>query len=202
MTWTTAMRMHSALTQREVSPAPATLATLEMVSTVQVRYSFISIQDNIFGMNKIFRLIHSFYTMYMYTCSTAAYILQISMSVNWTYIHAVTMPTAVTQMVASTAHVGKASKEMGSTVQVCTISILHKHSCVLKWWHILLQTFRSVKEGWMIVTQMQIAQTLSEVTFVHATLDLLEMVISVKVSNENFILIMQHCTVGHFSIWL
>ena len=73
MTSTTVMRMHSALTQREVSPALATLATLEMESTVQVGYSFISIQDNIFGMSKIFRLIHSFYTMYMYTCSPAMY---------------------------------------------------------------------------------------------------------------------------------
>ena len=36
---TTVMRMHSALTQREASPAPATLATLEMESTVQVSYS-------------------------------------------------------------------------------------------------------------------------------------------------------------------
>ena len=36
MTWTTVMRMHSVLTQREVSPAPATLVTLEMESTVQV----------------------------------------------------------------------------------------------------------------------------------------------------------------------
>ena len=37
MTPTTVMRMHSALTQREVIPAPATLATLETVSTAQVR---------------------------------------------------------------------------------------------------------------------------------------------------------------------
>ena len=36
MTPTTVMRMHSALTQRGVSLAPATLATLEMVSLVQV----------------------------------------------------------------------------------------------------------------------------------------------------------------------
>ena len=55
--------MHSALTQKEVSLAPATLATLEMESTVQVRYSFISIQNNIFGMIKTFRLIDS----HMYT---------------------------------------------------------------------------------------------------------------------------------------
>ena len=34
---TTVMRMHSALTQWEASPAPATLAILEMESTVQVR---------------------------------------------------------------------------------------------------------------------------------------------------------------------
>ena len=37
MTPTTVMRMHSALTQREVIPAPATLATLETVSTARVR---------------------------------------------------------------------------------------------------------------------------------------------------------------------
>ena len=37
MTPTTVMRMHSALTQRGVIPAPATLATLEMESTAQVR---------------------------------------------------------------------------------------------------------------------------------------------------------------------
>ena len=36
MVMTTAMRMQTALTQMEVSPAPATLATLEMESTVQV----------------------------------------------------------------------------------------------------------------------------------------------------------------------
>ena len=34
MVATTVMRMQTALTQREVSPAPATLATLEMGSTV------------------------------------------------------------------------------------------------------------------------------------------------------------------------
>ena len=36
MTPTTVMRMHSALTQWGVIPAPATLATLEMVLPVQV----------------------------------------------------------------------------------------------------------------------------------------------------------------------
>ena len=36
MVMTTAMRMQTALTQMEVLPAPATLATLEMESTVQV----------------------------------------------------------------------------------------------------------------------------------------------------------------------
>ena len=34
---TTVMRMQTALTPREVSPAPATLVTLEMESTAQVR---------------------------------------------------------------------------------------------------------------------------------------------------------------------
>ena len=36
MTPTTVMRMHSALTQRGVTPALVTLVTLEMESTVQV----------------------------------------------------------------------------------------------------------------------------------------------------------------------
>ena len=36
MTPTTVMRMHSALIQRGVTPAPAILATLEMESLVQV----------------------------------------------------------------------------------------------------------------------------------------------------------------------
>ena len=44
--------------------------------------------------------------------------LQISMSVNWKHIHVAPMPTALTQMAASTVHVGKALKEMDSTVQV------------------------------------------------------------------------------------
>ena len=34
---TAVLKMHGALTQREVTPAPVTLATLEMESTVQVR---------------------------------------------------------------------------------------------------------------------------------------------------------------------
>ena len=40
MTPMTVMRMHSALTQREALPVLASLATLEMVSTVQVRHTF------------------------------------------------------------------------------------------------------------------------------------------------------------------
>ena len=39
---TTVMRMHSVLTQREVSLVLATLATLEMESTVQVRLLIIN----------------------------------------------------------------------------------------------------------------------------------------------------------------
>ena len=40
------------------------------------------------------------------------------MSVIWKYIHAIPMPTALTLVAASTAHVERALKEMGSTVQV------------------------------------------------------------------------------------
>ena len=71
MNQTTAMRMHSASTPRGISPAPAILDTLEMESTVQVRCSFISIQNNVFGKSKICILSHSIYTMYMYTYSPA-----------------------------------------------------------------------------------------------------------------------------------
>ena len=39
MSSTTVVRMQTALTQREVSSAPATLATLEMESFVQVSYA-------------------------------------------------------------------------------------------------------------------------------------------------------------------
>ena len=38
MVMTTAMRMQTALTQREVSPAPVTLVMLEMESSAQVSY--------------------------------------------------------------------------------------------------------------------------------------------------------------------
>ena len=45
-------------------------------------------------------------------------ILQMSMSVNWRHIHAISMPAVLTQRAALTAHVVKVLKEMGSTVQV------------------------------------------------------------------------------------
>ena len=48
----------------------------------------------------------------------------------------------------------------------------------------VLQIFQSVKEGWMIVTQMQTVQTHLEVITAIATLDLLEMDIHVQVSNN------------------
>ena len=48
----------------------------------------------------------------------------------------------------------------------------------------VLQIFQSVKEGWMIVTQMQLAQTHLEVITVFATLDLPEMDTYVQVSNN------------------
>ena len=41
-----------------------------------------------------------------------------SMSVNWKNIHAVPMPTALTQMAASTAHAGRVLRVTDSTVQV------------------------------------------------------------------------------------
>ena len=51
--------------------------------------------------------------------------LQISTSVNWRRTHAMSMPTALTQMAVSTARVGKVLKEMGSIVQVNS-TFVHK----------------------------------------------------------------------------
>jgi len=42
------MRMRSALTQRGITPAPAILATLEMVSTVQVRHFIVELGSFIY----------------------------------------------------------------------------------------------------------------------------------------------------------
>ena len=123
MTWTIVMRMHSVLTQRGVSLAPAILAILEMESTVQVRYSFISLHRNIIGAKYVGSVIQPTRS----SCTPIhllAFILQISMSVNWRYIHAIPVPTVLTQMAASTVHVGKALRVMGLPVQVCKISIL------------------------------------------------------------------------------
>ena len=44
--------------------------------------------------------------------------MQISMSVIWKYIHAIPMPTVLTQTAASTVHVERALKVTVSTVQV------------------------------------------------------------------------------------
>ena len=59
-------------------------------------------------------------------CMLLSYIylfnLQMSMNVSWRHIHVVPMPTVLTLMAATTAHVGKVLKEMGSTVQVYTIN--------------------------------------------------------------------------------
>ena len=100
---TIVMRMQTAVTQRGVSHAPATQATLEMGSTVQV-----SLQHRITSINNKQFIYYPAQTL----------ILQILTSVNWRHIHAIPMPTALTQMAASTALVGKALKAMGSTVQV------------------------------------------------------------------------------------
>ena len=50
---------------------------------------------------------------------------QTSMSVDYESTHVIPMPTALTTMAALTAHVGKALKAMGSTVQVCTLHCKH-----------------------------------------------------------------------------
>ena len=72
------------------------------------------------------------------------------------------MPTALTLMEASTVHVERVLKAMDSIAQVFN----NKHSTkqvriyIMSWlalFNILLQTFLSVKESWMIVTQMQLA---------------------------------------------
>ena len=55
----------------------------------------------------------------------------------------------------------------------------------------MLQTFQSVKEDCIIVTQMQLVQIRLEVMSVFATLDLLEMGLPVQVSNHT------NCTIDY-----
>ena len=57
--------------------------------------------------------------------------------------------------------------------------------------NIVLQIFQSVKEGWMIVTQMQTVQTHLEVMTALATPDSLEMDILAQVGN-NFVYSIRH----------
>ena len=106
MTPTTVMRMHSALTQRGVSAVPATLVTLEMESLVQVHK--IILKSHLCTLSIYGHCIHYH----------NSFNLQISMSVNWSYIYAIPMPTVLIQLVALSAHVAKALKEMDSLVQV------------------------------------------------------------------------------------
>ena len=94
------------------------------------------------------------------------------------------MPTALTQMAASTVHVGKALKAMDSTVQVDNYT--NTVYCYGYFFNILLQTFQSVKEVWTVVIQMQLAKTQLEVTTVCATLALLEMDLHVQVSKQMY----------------
>ena len=134
MTWTTVMRMHSALTQRGVSPAPVILATLEMVSTAQVSSIAAFPRMKRTSWNNGCTYYYSYnncLNSYMRACSflmcmLLSYIylfnLQMSMNVSWRHIHVVPMPTVLTLMAATTALVGKVLKEMGSTVQVYTIN--------------------------------------------------------------------------------
>ena len=84
---TTAMRMRTALTQREVSPAPVTLATLEMESTVQVSY-----------------YVYTFYEERTIAIDLHSFNLQISMSVNWA-LHVIPMQTALIQLAVLIASV-------------------------------------------------------------------------------------------------
>ena len=55
----------------------------------------------------------------------------------------------------------------------------------------MLQTFQSVKEDCIIVTQMQLVQIRLEVMSVFATLDLLEMGLHAQVSNHT------NCTIDY-----
>ena len=80
MTPTTVTRMHSVLTQRGVSLAPATLATLEMVSLAQVRPT--SNSCKCMGVNREVLQPHAVYEkLFILNYSTTLY-LQISMSVD------------------------------------------------------------------------------------------------------------------------
>ena len=67
----------------------------------------------------------------------------------------------------------------------CTgkLNIVNKHCVHVNKCKTLMQTFQSVKEGWMTVTKMQLAQTQLEVMTAVAGPGLLEMDLHVQVSN-------------------
>ena len=88
------------------------------------------------------------------------------------------MQTVLTQKAALTAHVGKALKEMGSTVQVNSIFYtfqVNSGSVVIKIHDILLQMFLSVTEVLIIVIRMQCVSTHLEDLGACVTLGSLEM---------------------------
>ena len=107
------------------------------------------------------------------------------------------MLTALTQMAASTVLVEKALKAMDSTVQVYTLCIANT-TCMVTVFKILLQTFRSVNESLMTVTQMPTVQTHLEVITVVAMLDSLGMDLHVQVSNCNFL---WYWSMGIVKLW-
>ena len=94
------------------------------------------------------------------------------------------MLTALTQRAALTAHVGKALKEMGLTVQVNSIFYtfqVNSGSVVIKIHDILLQMFLSVTEVLIIVIRMQCVSTHLEDLGVCVTLGSLEMELHAQV---------------------
>ena len=98
------MQAHSVLTPKKVLLAPATWVTLEMGSTVQVRWGKILLQ--VYSSNSYCDnlLSHHF--------------KQILMNAKLGSIYVTAMPTALTQMVASTVHAYMALKGMDSNAQV------------------------------------------------------------------------------------
>ena len=68
-----------------------------------------------------------------------------------------------------------------STLSIFTVTDMY----LVNFFYILSQTFQSVKEHWITVTQMRTVQTQLEVITAFATLDSLEMDLHVQVSNHH-----------------
>ena len=132
------MSMHAVTTLREASTVPATLATLEMESTVQVCQTL---------------------PLYRYTFIIILFLLQTLMSVHLELTTVMLLLNVLTLLGASTVPATLALREMESAAQVIHIGNIYKFGVITKLF-LALQILMSV--SWVLTTaaRMPVALTL------------------------------------------